>query len=164
MLELLKQINWLRLQCRGGEATIIIPNSWFAKHLVHSRWVKKFDAGQRNPYPEQEVKASPCLGHILPVNSADMKALGHQVLLCCPRRFGRGAEPSEQPQSCSPACPALTARLCHSQGTGARAHSHGQQNKDSCFGLRLGEMQTAPLPAKTPPGKVSSLWCEFPLV
>lgn len=103
-------------------------------------------------------------GTDLPVNSADLKALGHQVLLCFPRRFGRGAEPSEQPQSCSPACPALTARLCHSQeeeSTGARAHSHRQQNKDSFFGLRAGEMQSAPLPAKTPQGKVSSLWCEL---
>lgn len=61
-------------------------------------------------------------------------------------------------------CPALPARLCHSQeekGTGAQANSHRQQNKDSFFGLGVEEMQTASLPAKTPQGKVSSLWCEL---
>lgn len=30
---LFKQMNELRSQCRGGEATNIIPNSWFAKQL-----------------------------------------------------------------------------------------------------------------------------------
>lgn len=135
---------------------------------MQSSWVKKFDAGQRNPYPEKQAKALPCTSSSAWYRScqsacADLKALGHQVLLCFPQRFGRGVHPTEQPQSSSPVCSALTARLCHSgeESTGTRANSYRQQNKDSFFGVRVEEMQTASFPVKTPKGKMSSLLYEL---
>lgn len=91
---------------------------------MQSSWVKKFDAGQRNPYPEKQAKALPCTSSSAWYRSrqstrADLKTLGHQVLLCFPRRFGRHVHPTEQPQSSTPGV------LCtHSKAVPLRGGEH----------------------------------------
>lgn len=100
--------------------------------------------------------AVPCTD--LSVHMCWLEALDHQVLLCFPRRFGRGLHPTEQPQ-----CALHSQQGCATQeeSTGTWANSHRHQNKDSFFGVGVEELQTAYFPAKTPKGKMSSLLCEL---